>query len=143
MWGRSTWCARARGTGRGASLREWYRVRWQIELTFKRFKSLAQLGHLPKYDDQSSRAWLYGKLLVALLTQKSVRVGRELSPGVTFSRDTLQRSEWREFGLALHQIQNAIEPSLPPTQVLHGWNRLAAALAEGHRKRTVQDRSLN
>jgi len=59
---------------------EWYRVRWQIELTFKRLKSLAQLGHLPKYDDQSSRAWLYGKLLVALLTQKLVRTGRELSP---------------------------------------------------------------
>jgi len=59
---------------------EWYRVRWQIELTFKRLKSLAQLGHLPKYDAQSSRAWLYGKLLVALLTQKLVRIGRELSP---------------------------------------------------------------
>jgi len=59
---------------------EWYRVRWQIELTFKRLKSLAQLGHLPKYDAQSTRAWLYGKLFVALLTQKLVRTGREISP---------------------------------------------------------------
>jgi hypothetical protein len=59
---------------------QWYRVRWQIELSFKRLKSLTQLGHLPKYDDQSARAWLYGKLFVALLTQKLVRVGRELSP---------------------------------------------------------------
>lgn len=59
---------------------KWYRVRWQVELTFKRLKTLAQLGHLPKYDAQSSRAWLYGKLLVALLTQKLVRTGRELSP---------------------------------------------------------------
>jgi hypothetical protein len=59
---------------------EWYRVRWQIELSFKRLKSLTQLGHLPKYDNQSVRAWLYGKLFVAMLTQKLVRVGRELSP---------------------------------------------------------------
>ena len=49
---------------------EWYRLRWQVELVFKRFKSLAQLGHLPKYDDDSSKAWLYGKLLVALLAEK-------------------------------------------------------------------------
>lgn len=59
---------------------EWYRVRWQIELIFKRLKSLAQLGHLPKHDAQSSRTWLYGKLFVALLTQKLVRTGREISP---------------------------------------------------------------
>jgi Transposase DDE domain len=67
----------------GGSAREilaWYRMRWQIELVFKRLKSLAQLGHLPKHDDRSSRAWLYGKLLVALLTQKLIRLGRDLSP---------------------------------------------------------------
>jgi len=63
-----------------AEILEWYRARWQIELVFKRFKSLAQLGHLPKYDDQSSKAWLYGKLLTALLTQKIVRIGRDFSP---------------------------------------------------------------
>ena len=59
---------------------EWYRVRWQIELVFKRIKSLAQLGHLPKHDAQSARAWLYGKLLVALLGQKLTRLGRDISP---------------------------------------------------------------
>ena len=59
---------------------ECYRLRWQIELTFKRMKTLAQLGHLPKHDDRSARAWPYGKLLVALLTQKLIRVGRDISP---------------------------------------------------------------
>jgi len=39
---------------------ECYRLRWQVELTFKRLKSIAQLGHVPKHDDQSTRAWLYG-----------------------------------------------------------------------------------
>ena len=57
-----------------------YRLRWQIELTFKRLKSIVQMGHVPKQDDQSSRAWLYGKLLVALLSQKLARVGSVLSP---------------------------------------------------------------
>jgi Transposase DDE domain len=67
----------AKGTAR--QVLEWYRVRWQIELVFKRFKSLLQLGHLPKYDESSSRAWLYGKLLVALLAQKLARLST-LSP---------------------------------------------------------------
>ena len=38
-----------------ADVLEWYRLRWQVELVFKRFKSLAQLGHLPKYDDDSAK----------------------------------------------------------------------------------------
>jgi hypothetical protein len=57
-----------------------YRLRWQIELAFKRLKSLAQLGHLPKHTDSSTRAWLYGKLLVTLLAQKVIRLGHDLSP---------------------------------------------------------------
>lgn len=59
---------------------EWYRSRWQIELVFKRLKSLAGLGHLHKYDAASARAWLYGKLLIALLCQKLMRLGRDISP---------------------------------------------------------------
>lgn len=59
---------------------EWYRLRWQVELVFKRFKSLAELGHLPKYDDDSSKAWLYGKLLVALLTEKLIDYASLFSP---------------------------------------------------------------
>ena len=64
----------------GAEVLEYYRFRWQIELVFKRLKSILAMGHLPKYDDQSSRAWLYGKLLVALLTQKLVHLGSAFSP---------------------------------------------------------------
>jgi hypothetical protein len=59
---------------------EWYRCRWQIELVFKRFKQIAQLGHLPKQDQQSAKAWLYGKLFVALLTEKVIEHASALSP---------------------------------------------------------------
>jgi hypothetical protein len=59
---------------------ELYRFRWQIELAFKRFKSLAQLGHLPKSNAKSSRAWLYAKLFVCLLTEKLVAKADSFSP---------------------------------------------------------------
>jgi hypothetical protein len=59
---------------------EAYRLRWQVELVFKRLKQIAQLGHLPKYDPESAQAWLYGKLLVALLTEKLLQAARALSP---------------------------------------------------------------
>jgi IS4 transposase len=59
---------------------EWYRLRWQIELVFKRFKQIAQLGHLPKNDAQSARAWLYGKMFVALLVEKLLTHAHSVSP---------------------------------------------------------------
>jgi len=59
---------------------DWYRSRWQVELVFKRFKSIAQLGHLPKHCDDSSKAWLYGKLFVAVLTSKLIDYASSISP---------------------------------------------------------------
>lgn len=59
---------------------DWYRCRWQIELVFKRFKTIAQLGHLPKHSDDSSKAWLYGKLFVALVTHKLINFATSFSP---------------------------------------------------------------
>ena len=59
---------------------QWYRIRWQIELAFKRLKSLADVGHLPKKDAASSRAWLYGKLLISLLADNMQRHAASFSP---------------------------------------------------------------
>jgi hypothetical protein len=52
-----------------AQVLEFYRGRWQIELVFKRLKSLLEFGHLPKREDRTSQAWLQGKLLTAFLLQ--------------------------------------------------------------------------
>ena len=58
---------------------ELYRGRWQIELAFKREKSIMGLGHLPKHDPKSCRAWLHGKLFVWLLAERLVDYARAFS----------------------------------------------------------------
>ena len=57
-----------------------YRSRWQIELAFKRMKSLMGLGHLPKKDPDSCRAWLHGKLFTSLLVEALIGAARTVSP---------------------------------------------------------------
>ncbi|TXT53179.1 MAG: transposase [Promethearchaeota archaeon] len=68
---------------------ELYRLRWQVEIAFKHLKSIFGLGHLPKEGIESARAWLHGKLFVALLTQAIVDEGLLFSPwGYPFEAKT-------------------------------------------------------
>src|SRR5437870_378247 len=57
-----------------------YRCRWQIELAFKRLKSLLGIGHVPKSDDQSARAWMQAKILTALLLERLLLEAKIFSP---------------------------------------------------------------
>ena len=57
-----------------------YRARWQVELAFKRLKSLFNFGHLPKHDEESAKAWLFGKLLVGLLSETIIEAADSVSP---------------------------------------------------------------
>lgn len=59
---------------------ELYRLRWQIELAFKRMKSIMGLGHLPKKDPISARAWLHGKIFASLLVERMVEAADTFSP---------------------------------------------------------------
>jgi len=57
-----------------------YRCRWQVELAFKRLKSLMGAGHVPKFDDQSARAWMQAKILTALLLERLLLEAKIFSP---------------------------------------------------------------
>lgn len=48
---------------------ETYRLRWQIEIYFKRLKSILDYDTLPKRRQDSAIAWLNGKLMIALLIE--------------------------------------------------------------------------
>jgi hypothetical protein len=54
-------------TGQVLSL---YRARWQIELNFKRDKSLGELDRLPSLIPDTIHAWICGKVLLNLIVQR-------------------------------------------------------------------------
>jgi hypothetical protein len=66
--------------GAASKVLELYRHRWQVELAFKRLKSLLALGHVPKSTDPSSRAWMQAKILTALLIERLITEARCFSP---------------------------------------------------------------
>ena len=59
---------------------ELYRVRWQIELAFKRWKSILRIANLRGDDPDLSRAYVYAKLIGAVLADTMARQWRAFSP---------------------------------------------------------------
>lgn len=74
------WTTLAKRAHTARFILDMYRWRWQIELAFKRMKSILGLGQLPKQTDASSRAWLHGKLLVALMLEQLWQEAETVSP---------------------------------------------------------------
>lgn len=69
----------------------WYRVRWQVELWFKRAKSLLGLDRLTKAGPQLVAIQIWGRLLVALLIQRLLPA--PLDPPASAGRPPI--SDWR------------------------------------------------
>jgi hypothetical protein len=63
-----------------AKVLAFYRSHWQVELAFKRLKSLLAIGHVPKANDETAKAWMQGKVLAALLIEKILLEGRFFPP---------------------------------------------------------------
>ena len=57
-----------------------YRFRWQIELAFKRMKSLAGLDELPAKKPDLARAWIYARLIAVLMAEQSAGQVPDSSP---------------------------------------------------------------
>jgi Transposase DDE domain len=74
---------------------EFYRARWQVEMAFKRLKTLLELGQLPKKNPRSSLAWMQGKILCSLIIERILCEAQFVSPwgyptGWTQQMGTLQ-----------------------------------------------------
>jgi len=99
------------------------------QLLFKRLKSILAMGHLPKYDDQSSRAWLHGKLPGGAA---DAEVG---APRFRYSPLGLRYLADREYavpGVSSNSLCTNFSKASPPRldleQVLTHWNEIALAV---------------
>jgi len=114
---------------------ELYRFRRQVELAFKRLKSIMQLGQLPKTDPESCRAWLYGKMLYRFWCYAIVDKGRFFSRGDIYAKYLeTHESLWRELSVAMLLVSQAIRQHIGITATLSHWESVALLLAETPRQ---------
>lgn len=69
-----------------------YRLRWQVELVFKRYKSILGAGSVPVKTKEATKAWINGKMMPALLIEKFI--GSVDFPPL--GKTEKNRSIWRE-----------------------------------------------
>jgi hypothetical protein len=76
------------------TMAELYRLRWQIELAFKRWKSLLGIDQLRADDPNLARAYIYAKLIGVVLADTIARQWRAFSPyGVPLGHRAMARLE--------------------------------------------------
>lgn len=114
---------------------ELYRCRWQIELLFKRYKSLLDLDQLrARAGSVLGEVWLYGKMLYACLIER--RAARRCGPDWTQLDTERKGTWWRVWRL----IRDELNPLLTLSQCwdLRAWPAALTSLSEGRRKRRLQ-----
>lgn len=89
---------------------EAYRLRWQIELLFKRWKSLCHFDRLPNYRDDTIQSWLTAKLLLGLLLDRIGATALPAPPVTSRSSRTLAREPWKLTSIVWPMMLAAIMP---------------------------------
>src|ERR687897_228609 len=79
---------------------EAYRLRWQVELAFKRLKSLLGLDRLPAKSAALARSWLLAHLILALLIEDTARTLLDFPPWTDAGTPTLHLTLARHAGAA-------------------------------------------
>jgi len=93
-----------------------YRIRWQIEIEFKKLKSLANLGKLPSPNKgPSAKSWIVARLLGILLVERINEAANLACPpeknedyDTKTKKNPKQISRWREFHLALWTVRTMV-----------------------------------
>lgn len=77
-----------------AEILELYRLRWQIDIAFKRLKSLIQIDELRAFDPDLAQTYLSAKLLGAVLVD-AIRIHGPDFPPTDFPSARTSSTMWR------------------------------------------------
>lgn len=114
-----------------------YRLRWQVEMAFKRLKGVLALDHLRARDPDLVQSYLLAKLLGALLVDFMSQSG----PCVSIDWfDSTERpvSPWRWLVLFSDALRRAVQGSMSLSQLLTALPRLKRYLCDPPRRRKQQ-----
>jgi hypothetical protein len=114
---------------------EIYRCRWQIELAFKRLKSILDADQLrARVESQLADVWLNGKMLYALMLERRMRRKFEIQ------RETMNKKRtatwWRYWKVIKEEIRAIVVGAL--FWKVNVCKEVAKTLAERSRKRQLQ-----
>jgi len=114
-----------------------YRFRWQIELAFKRLKSLLHLDGLRTRDPELVQVYLLAKLLAALLLDQAQLHLTTQYPG-WFASQERPLSVWRLTALLWDEIRHIVRGPVTLNRILIAFPKLRRFLCEPPRKRLSQ-----
>jgi hypothetical protein len=114
-----------------------YRLRWQVEVLFHRWKGLLGLGTLRARDPQLAKTCLLGKLLLVLLCDALTHTVRSQMPD-WFTACDRPASLWRLTDLAYQQVRQLILGPITPAHVQAHLPRLQRFLCDTPRRRPQQ-----
>lgn len=114
-----------------------YRFRWQVELLFKRYKSLLHLDHLRAHDPELAQVYLLGKLIGILLLERLQGTLWREAPEA-FSNLERPLSPWRLTHLLNDWLQEQVRGQLQLRQVFAQFPALVRYLCDEPRTRVQQ-----
>jgi hypothetical protein len=114
-----------------------YRVRWQVELLIKRYKSVLQLDHLRSKEAELAQVYLLGKALGALLLDQQTATEMRVVAG--WFKDTRRPvSLWRWTSLWFDQLRAVVRGKMTEAMLAACWSKLARYLRDSPRRRRQQ-----
>lgn len=115
-----------------------YRLRWQIELLFKRLKSILNLDHLRAKNPRLAQVYLLGKLIGVLLIEDWTHDWTHSDLAEWFDDTRCPVSLWRWMCAWGDLLRNAIRGPLTLARWIAALPRLGRYLRDSPRKRPQQ-----